>query len=58
MRPAVAPFELREVDIDGDDELLRAYLERIPVVAVGGANVSELEFDEEAFRATVGPADA
>jgi glutaredoxin len=58
LRPALSPFELREVDIDGDDALLRAYLERIPVVAVGEVNVSELEFDEEAFRATVGPADA
>jgi glutaredoxin len=51
-------FELREVDIEGDDRLLAAYLERIPVVEVDGRQVSELEFDRDAFaRAlhTVGP---
>ena len=43
-------FELREVDIDGDDELLRSHLERIPVVEVEGSEVSELVFDEKAVR--------
>jgi glutaredoxin len=50
--------ELREVDIEADDRLLRAYLERIPVVELDGREVSELEFDGDAFvRAlhTVGP---
>ena len=38
-------FELREVDIESDDELLRGYLERIPVVEVDGDVVSELILD-------------
>jgi hypothetical protein len=49
---------LREVDIESDDRLLSAYLERIPVVEVEGREVSELVFDRDAFtRAlhTVGP---
>jgi glutaredoxin len=44
-------FELREVDIESDDALLRACLERIPVVEVNGEAVSELLFDEAAVRA-------
>jgi glutaredoxin len=44
-------FRLREVDIDGDDELLARYLERIPVVAVDGEQVSELVLDVDALRA-------
>lgn len=50
--------ELREIDIDRDDRLLAAYLERIPVVEVEGEEVSELEFDRDAFQRalhTVGP---
>jgi glutaredoxin len=49
---------LREVDIDGDDALLAAYLERIPVVEVDGRIVSELVPDVDAIRDavhTVGP---
>ena len=44
-----AGVELREIDIDADEELLRTYLERIPVVEVGGRIVSELVFDRDAF---------
>jgi glutaredoxin len=57
----IGGFELREVDIDSDEALLRAYVERIPVVEVDGRVVSELVFDADAFaRAidavhTVGP---
>ncbi len=43
-------FELREVDIDSDEELLSRYLERIPVVTVEGAIVSELILDLDALR--------
>ena len=43
-------IELREVDIERDDELLAAYLERIPVVAVDGNIVSELELDRHELR--------
>jgi glutaredoxin len=50
-REEIASFgvELREVDIESDDRLLAAMLERIPVVEVGGEIVSELEFDRDAF---------
>jgi glutaredoxin len=44
-------FELREVDIESDDELLRRMLERIPVVEVDGELVSELVLDEAELRA-------
>jgi glutaredoxin len=43
-------FELQEIDIDSDDELLSRYLERIPVVAVEGEIVSELILDRVALR--------
>jgi glutaredoxin len=46
-----ASFELEEVDIDSDDELLRRYLERIPVVELEGEIVSELWLDENGLRA-------
>ena len=44
-------FELREVDIDSDDELFKRYLERIPVVAVDGCEAFHFFVDEEALRA-------
>ena len=44
-------FVLREVDIDSDEQLLRSHLERIPVVEVDGAVVSELVLDQAALRA-------
>jgi glutaredoxin len=43
------PFE--EVDIEADDQLLRRYLERIPVVALDGEELFEFFVDEEALRA-------
>ena len=46
---AAPRFELHEIDIDRDERLLLRYLERIPVVEVGGRVVSELEFDRDAF---------
>jgi glutaredoxin len=42
------PFE--EVDIESDDELLRRYLERIPVVALDGEELSDHFVDEGALR--------
>jgi hypothetical protein len=50
MRDELGPFELREVDIDSDDRLHAALLERIPVVEVEGRIVSELMLDEEGLR--------
>jgi len=51
MREEGLGFELREVDIESDEELLRANLERIPVVSVDGEIVSELVLDGAALRA-------
>jgi glutaredoxin len=44
-------FELEEVDIDADDELLRRFLERIPVIELNGEIVSELGLDADGLRA-------
>jgi hypothetical protein len=44
-------FVLHEVDIENDELLLRRHLERIPVVEVDGAVVSELVLDEVGLRA-------
>jgi len=45
-----AELELRQVDIESDDGLLRAYLERIPVIEVEGREVSVLVPDRDALR--------
>jgi glutaredoxin len=45
------PFTLEEIDIEGDDALHRAYLERIPVIHVDGAHVSDYFLDEAALTA-------
>ena len=53
-------FELREVDIESEELLLRRLLERIPVVEVNGEVVSELVLDQTVLRArldTVGADD-
>jgi hypothetical protein len=47
-------FELEEVDIETDEELLRRYLERIPVVELEGEIVSELFLDGDALRGRLG----
>jgi glutaredoxin len=43
-------FELREIDIDRDDELHARLLERIPVVEVDGEIVAELHLEPAALR--------
>ena len=48
---AEAPFDLRTVNIEDDDALLRAYLERIPVVALDGDEVYDYRVDEADLRA-------
>ena len=48
------PFELEERDIESDDALLRAYLERIPVVTIDGVEAFELFVDETELRARLG----
>ena len=40
------PFAFRERDIESDEALLRAYLERIPVVTIDGVEAFELFVDE------------
>ncbi len=47
---APARFVLEERDIDGDDALFRAYLERIPVVTIDGEEAFELFLDEAELR--------
>jgi hypothetical protein len=53
LRADLGPFELREVDIDSDDTLHARYLERIPVVEVDGAVVSELALEPDRLRASL-----
>jgi glutaredoxin len=48
------PFEFHECDIDEDDSLLRAYLERIPVVTIDGVEVFELFVDEAELERRLG----
>jgi glutaredoxin len=43
---ARCPFVLEDRDIDEDEALLRAYLERIPVVTIDGVEQFELFVDE------------
>jgi glutaredoxin len=47
---AQIPFTLLERDIERDDALHAAYLERIPVVTVDGVEAFELEVGEAALR--------
>jgi glutaredoxin len=42
------PFD--EIDIESDDALLAAYLERIPVVALDGDELFDFFVDEAALR--------
>jgi hypothetical protein len=48
------PFELIERDIESDDDLLRAYLERIPVVTVDGVELFDFAVDEGILRRWLG----
>ena len=54
MRPDLPRFELREVDIEADEVLHAAYLERIPVIEVDGEPVSELWLDRPALERALG----
>jgi glutaredoxin len=44
-------FVLQEVDIESDEALLKAYLERIPVLALDGEELYDFFVDEEDLRA-------
>ena len=43
---AQEPFVLEEVDIEADDDLLRRYLERIPVICLDGTELYDFYVDE------------
>jgi glutaredoxin len=43
-------FDLRELDIDADEALQRAYFERIPVVALDGEELCEYFVQEDVVR--------
>ena len=47
------PFGLHERDIERDDGLLTAYLERIPVITIDGEEAFELFVDEARLAAAV-----
>ncbi|HEY6399229.1 MAG TPA: glutaredoxin family protein [Solirubrobacteraceae bacterium] len=47
-------FELRELDIDHDEALQRAYLERIPVVTIDGVEAFELFVNEAELERRLG----
>jgi glutaredoxin len=57
------PIEVREIDIESHDDLLREYLARIPVVAHAGQVWFEFEVSEARLRelvrsaASIGPRD-
>ena len=51
-------FELEEVDISLDPALHRRYGERIPVLAVDGEDVLELQVDAAALEELLGRVDA
>lgn len=44
---------LTEINIDEDDALLRAHLERIPVILVDGVEICTFFVDEQALRAAL-----
>ena len=43
-------FEIEELDIERDEALLRAYFERIPVIALDGEELCEYFVDEPLVR--------
>jgi glutaredoxin len=43
-------FTLVEIDIEGDEELFKRYLERIPVVCLDGEELFDYHVDEAALR--------
>ena len=47
-------FAIHERDIEDDDTLLRAYLERIPVVTIDGEETFELYVNEQELERRLG----
>jgi glutaredoxin-like protein DUF836 len=54
LKEVVPPVELQERDIEANDDLFRAYLERIPVVTIDGEEAFELFVDEAELRRRLG----
>jgi glutaredoxin len=52
---ARAPFTFTEIDIESNDELIKEYGIRIPVVTVDGEERFEIEVDPAAFAQAVSP---
>jgi hypothetical protein len=48
------PFDLHERDIERDESLLRAYVERIPVVTIDGVEVFQFFVDEAELSRRLG----
>ena len=44
------PFRLDEIDVEADAEMLKRYLERIPVIALEGEELFDFFVDEEALK--------
>jgi glutaredoxin len=51
LRAELGEFDLREIDIEQDDQLLASMVERIPVVELNGEFVCELVFEPDRLRA-------
>jgi Glutaredoxin-like domain (DUF836) len=51
---ADTPFELEEVDIEGDPELERRYRERLPVVEIDGVEAFTYFVYPDALRRRLG----
>ena len=47
---ATRPFVLEQFDIESDERLLTAYLERIPVITIDGVEVFEFFVDESELQ--------
>ncbi|HEU4701462.1 MAG TPA: glutaredoxin family protein [Conexibacter sp.] len=47
---AEVPFALVERDVEADDALFKAYLERIPVIALDGEELFDFFVDEAELR--------
>jgi glutaredoxin len=50
------PFALEEIDIEQDDALHAAYLERIPVIHLDGEHLFDYFVDDEALTARLNTA--
>jgi glutaredoxin len=47
-------FRVRERDIESDEDLMRRYLERIPVIEIDGVEALELEIPESDLEKRLG----